>query len=102
MLRFAWPPCWEQSQTSQEAHVCPNGVHLWNPAGPCPIAPHPQPSTGFGVGPPAPALTTHIPFQKELCFDEELVLQQLRYTGMLETVRIRRSGYSAKYTFQVG
>ena len=33
--------------------------------------------------------------------DEALVLQQLRYTGMLETVRIRRSGYGAKYTFQV-
>lgn len=43
-----------------------------------------------------------MPLQKELCFDDELVLQQLRYTGMLETVRIRRSGYSAKYTFQVG
>lgn len=39
--------------------------------------------------------------QKEMLFDESLVLQQLRYTGMLETVRIRRSGYSAKYTFQV-
>nr|XP_039323003.1 LOW QUALITY PROTEIN: unconventional myosin-IXb [Saimiri boliviensis boliviensis] len=38
--------------------------------------------------------------KKELCFDDELVLQQLRYTGMLETVRIRRSGYSAKYTFK--
>uniref|UniRef100_A0A4W2DHI5 Uncharacterized protein n=1 Tax=Bos indicus x Bos taurus TaxID=30522 RepID=A0A4W2DHI5_BOBOX len=38
--------------------------------------------------------------KKELCFDDELVLQQLRYTGMLETVRIRRSGYSAKYSFQ--
>ncbi|XP_036411404.1 unconventional myosin-IXb [Megalops cyprinoides] len=36
----------------------------------------------------------------EMCFDEALVLQQLRYTGMLETVRIRRSGYGAKYTFQ--
>ncbi|XP_048469961.1 unconventional myosin-IXb isoform X3 [Rhincodon typus] len=36
----------------------------------------------------------------ELCFDDDLVLQQLKYTGMLETVRIRRSGYSAKYTFQ--
>ncbi|XP_069071785.1 unconventional myosin-IXb isoform X2 [Pleurodeles waltl] len=36
----------------------------------------------------------------ELYFDEALVLQQLRYTGMLETVRIRRSGYSAKYAFQ--
>ena len=39
--------------------------------------------------------------QKEMCLDEALVLQQLRYTGMLETVRIRRSGYGAKYTFQV-
>ncbi|XP_042743151.1 unconventional myosin-IXb isoform X5 [Lagopus leucura] len=38
--------------------------------------------------------------KKEMLFDENLVLQQLRYTGMLETVRIRRSGYSAKYTFQ--
>ncbi|XP_054037626.1 unconventional myosin-IXb isoform X4 [Rissa tridactyla] len=38
--------------------------------------------------------------KKEMLFDESLVLQQLRYTGMLETVRIRRSGYSAKYTFQ--
>ncbi|KAJ8408238.1 hypothetical protein AAFF_G00256520 [Aldrovandia affinis] len=36
----------------------------------------------------------------EMCFDEALVLQQLRYTGMLETVRIRRSGYGAKYSFQ--
>ncbi|XP_066502974.1 si:zfos-588f8.1 isoform X1 [Hoplias malabaricus] len=38
--------------------------------------------------------------KKEMYFDEALVLQQLRYTGMLETVRIRRSGYGAKYTFQ--
>ncbi|NWI67565.1 MYO9B protein, partial [Todus mexicanus] len=38
--------------------------------------------------------------KKEMLFDEGLVLQQLIYTGMLETVRIRRSGYSAKYTFQ--
>ncbi|XP_072555858.1 unconventional myosin-IXb-like isoform X4 [Paramormyrops kingsleyae] len=36
----------------------------------------------------------------EMHFDEALVMQQLRYTGMLETVRIRRSGYGAKYTFQ--
>lgn len=39
--------------------------------------------------------------QKEMDLDEALVVQQLRYTGMLETVRIRRSGYGAKYTFQV-
>nr|XP_055072708.1 unconventional myosin-IXb isoform X4 [Misgurnus anguillicaudatus] len=38
--------------------------------------------------------------KKEMCFDEALILQQLRYTGMLETVRIRRSGYGAKYAFQ--
>uniref|UniRef100_A0AAY4E7H4 Myosin IXA n=1 Tax=Denticeps clupeoides TaxID=299321 RepID=A0AAY4E7H4_9TELE len=31
---------------------------------------------------------------------DALVLRQLRYTGMLETVRIRQSGYSIKYTFQ--
>ncbi|KAG7473327.1 hypothetical protein MATL_G00094560 [Megalops atlanticus] len=33
-------------------------------------------------------------------FHDGLVLRQLRYTGMLETVRIRQSGYSIKYTFQ--
>ncbi|XP_037627252.1 unconventional myosin-IXb isoform X3 [Sebastes umbrosus] len=38
--------------------------------------------------------------KQEMYLDEALVLQQLRYTGMLETVRIRRSGYGAKYTFQ--
>ncbi|XP_058854499.1 unconventional myosin-IXAa-like isoform X3 [Acipenser ruthenus] len=35
-----------------------------------------------------------------LRFSDTLVLRQLRYTGMLETVRIRQSGYSIKYTFQ--
>ncbi|KAA0724729.1 Unconventional myosin-IXa [Triplophysa tibetana] len=34
-----------------------------------------------------------------LRFNDALVLRQLRYTGMLETVRIRQSGYSVKYTF---
>ncbi|KAL0966531.1 hypothetical protein UPYG_G00296380 [Umbra pygmaea] len=38
--------------------------------------------------------------KKEMLFDTALVLQQLRYTGMLETVRIRKSGYSAKFTFK--
>ncbi|MBW03324.1 Unconventional myosin-IXa, partial [Eschrichtius robustus] len=36
-----------------------------------------------------------------LRFSDALVLRQLRYTGMLETVRIRQSGYSCKYSFQV-
>ncbi|XP_055778108.1 unconventional myosin-IXAa-like isoform X8 [Salvelinus fontinalis] len=35
-----------------------------------------------------------------LRFNDALVLRQLRYTGMLETVRIRQSGYAIKYTFQ--
>ncbi|XP_062998499.1 unconventional myosin-IXa [Elgaria multicarinata webbii] len=35
-----------------------------------------------------------------LRFSDNLVLRQLRYTGMLETVRIRQSGYSCKYFFQ--
>ncbi|XP_061451921.1 unconventional myosin-IXa isoform X1 [Rhineura floridana] len=35
-----------------------------------------------------------------LRFSDNLVLRQLRYTGMLETVRIRQSGYSCKYTLQ--
>ncbi|KAK2835514.1 hypothetical protein Q5P01_015998 [Channa striata] len=38
--------------------------------------------------------------KEEMYLDEALVVQQLRYTGMLETVRIRRSGYGAKYSFQ--
>lgn len=40
-------------------------------------------------------------FQLPLRFNDSLVLRQLRYTGMLETVRIRQSGYSCKYSFQV-
>ncbi|XP_010873983.2 unconventional myosin-IXAa isoform X3 [Esox lucius] len=38
--------------------------------------------------------------KQPLRFNDSLVLRQLRYTGMLETVRIRQSGYSIKYTFQ--
>ncbi|XP_051989396.1 unconventional myosin-IXb-like isoform X2 [Xyrauchen texanus] len=37
--------------------------------------------------------------KREMHFDDGIVLQQLRYTGMLQTVRIRRSGYGAKFTF---
>jgi len=32
-------------------------------------------------------------------FDDRLVLQQLRYTGVLETVKIRKQGYSARIVF---
>ncbi|CAB1326759.1 unnamed protein product, partial [Coregonus sp. 'balchen'] len=37
---------------------------------------------------------------KEMVFDDALVLQQMRYTGMLEMVRIRKSGYNAKFTIK--
>lgn len=40
--------------------------------------------------------------QKELHFDDELVLQQIRHTGILQIVHIQKSGYSAKYSFKVG
>ena len=33
------------------------------------------------------------------CFDDMLVLVQLRYTGMLETVTIRQAGYSVRLSF---
>lgn len=39
--------------------------------------------------------------QLPLRFNDNLVLRQLRYTGMLETVRIRQSGYNIKYSFKV-
>uniref|UniRef100_S4RFE2 Myosin IXA n=1 Tax=Petromyzon marinus TaxID=7757 RepID=S4RFE2_PETMA len=35
-----------------------------------------------------------------LRFDEKVVLRQLRYTGMLETVHIRQAGYSVRYSFK--
>lgn len=40
--------------------------------------------------------------QKELHFDDELVLQQIKHTGLLQIVHIQKSGYSAKYSFKVG
>uniref|UniRef100_A0A8C4DYA6 Myosin-IXb n=1 Tax=Dicentrarchus labrax TaxID=13489 RepID=A0A8C4DYA6_DICLA len=38
--------------------------------------------------------------KRELHFDDELVLQQLKHTGLLQMVHIQKSGYSAKYTFK--
>ncbi|XP_062055076.1 unconventional myosin-VIIb [Lepus europaeus] len=39
-------------------------------------------------------------YKKPLLFDRELCLQQLRYSGMMETVRIRKSGFPIRYTFE--
>lgn len=37
--------------------------------------------------------------KKEKCFENQKVLKQLRYTGVLETIRIRQFGFSHRYTF---
>ncbi|XP_034033568.1 unconventional myosin-VIIa [Thalassophryne amazonica] len=37
--------------------------------------------------------------KKPLLFDRELCIRQLRYSGMMETIRIRRAGYPIRYTF---
>ncbi|KAM7400316.1 hypothetical protein PAMA_004827 [Pampus argenteus] len=38
--------------------------------------------------------------KKELHFDDELLLQQIKHTGLMQMVHIQKSGYSAKYTFK--
>lgn len=40
-------------------------------------------------------------YKKPDMFDDELCVRQLRYTGMLETARIRALGYPIRHTFKV-
>nr|XP_039263341.1 unconventional myosin-VIIa-like isoform X3 [Styela clava] len=39
-------------------------------------------------------------FKKANDFDRQLIARQLRYSGMMETIRIRRAGYPIRYTFR--
>ncbi|MEJ1286345.1 myosin XV [Cricetulus griseus] len=39
-------------------------------------------------------------YKKPLLFDRELCIRQLRYSGMMETVQIRKSGFPIRYTFE--
>ncbi|XP_012505369.1 PREDICTED: unconventional myosin-VIIb [Propithecus coquereli] len=39
-------------------------------------------------------------YKKPLLFDRELCLRQLRYSGMMETVKIRKSGFPVRYSLE--
>lgn len=40
--------------------------------------------------------------QKELHFEDKVVLEQMKNAGMLQMIHMNKSGYGAKYTFTVG
>lgn len=44
-------------------------------------------------------LTHQMSFMFEQMFDRGLCCRQLRYSGMMETIRIRRAGYPIRHSF---
>ncbi|XP_015236451.1 PREDICTED: unconventional myosin-VIIa-like [Cyprinodon variegatus] len=38
-------------------------------------------------------------YKKPMLFDRDLCVRQLRYSGMMETIKIRKAGYPVRYTF---
>ncbi|CAM4624535.1 unnamed protein product [Leuciscus chuanchicus] len=38
-------------------------------------------------------------YKRPMLFDRELCIRQLRYSGMMETIRIRKAGYPIRHTF---
>ena len=47
-----------------------------------------------------PDVVSDVRLQISNLFDEETVQRQLRYTGMLETVRIRQAGYNVRLSYE--
>ncbi|XP_057282393.1 unconventional myosin-VIIb isoform X1 [Pezoporus wallicus] len=39
-------------------------------------------------------------YKKPLLFDRELCIKQLRYSGMMETIQIRKAGFPVRYSFE--
>lgn len=50
--------------------------------------------------PRAAAQEAGLPPLRPQLFDRELCIRQLRYSGMMETVHIRKSGFPIRYTFE--
>lgn len=51
------------------------------------------------VGKGAARAISPSPLQPQL-FDRELCIRQLRYSGMMETVHIRKTGFPIRYSFE--